>query len=124
MLHQQPLHPLTPDGCPTVIPCLPNTLLCSSLAIQVYVYVLTLPSIMVPTDHLLHSWSRAWSTNNISAWLANTRFFTAFSNTLTSWSRVVPPAFIFLKASYSLASRCFSALHRSQQAQHGFLSKL
>ena len=123
MLRQELLHALTPDGRPTVS-CMSAaaTMLCNSLASQLYVYVPTLPSMMVPTDHLLHSWSRAWSTNNIRAWLANTRFFTAFSSTLTSWSRVVPPAFIFLKASYSLASRCFSALHRNQQALHRFLN--
>ena len=74
---------------------------------------LTLSSMTVPRVHLVHSWSRELSTNSSRLWSELTRLRTAFRMIVTSWSRLLPLALMRLKASYSLASLCFSALHKT-----------
>jgi hypothetical protein len=77
----------------------------------------TLLSMTVPRVHLVHSWSRELSTNSSRLCSELTRLRTAFRMMVTSCSRLLPPAFTRLKASYSFAKRCFSALQQPQQTQ-------
>ena len=77
----------------------------------------TLLSMTVPRVHLVHSWSRELSTNSSRLCSELTRLRTAFRMMVTSCSRLLPPAFTRLNASYSFARRCFSALHQPQHTQ-------
>lgn len=78
--------------------------------------LLTLLSMIVPRVHLVHSWSRELSTKSSRLCSELTRLRTALRMMVTSWSRLLPPALMRLNASYSLASRCFSALPQRSTA--------